>query len=183
MKYFLSFIFKFFTYLPILILCNSCILDRENIQNSQIYLFEIEYVNHAWGYVHNGSYIDNKGNVFSYKYGFQDDPWQPKSYDYFSARELIEKYNHQRTSCDELDQSIIKERQKLISLAIEGSYSDTTNVGADMGSLSYICYIYDSDNDLYYPIILEIKGDWEYKNESEAAGTLVEWLKTICNQD
>ena len=98
MKYFLSFIFKFLVYLPIIILCNSCILDSEKVQNSQIYLFEIEYVNHAWGYVHNGLYIDNKGNVFSYKYDFQDDPWKPKSYDYYSVRELIEKYNHQRTN-------------------------------------------------------------------------------------
>ena len=29
-------------------------------------MFQLEYVNYAWGYQHNGFIIDNEGNVLTY---------------------------------------------------------------------------------------------------------------------
>ncbi len=168
--------------MSIFLLSNSCIFDSED-SSTQTYLFEVEYINFAWGYQHGGFYIDKTGNVFRYKYGLNDDPWKPASYDHFSGDELAEKYRHSKTLCDKIDHNTLQKQRRLIFSAAEGSYSDSTNVGNDGGGLSYIGYIYESESDSYRPIILELKGDWEYKNESEAAKSMVTWLKTVCQND
>ena len=37
------------------------------INEKQAILFQVEYINYAWGYQHNGFIIDNEGNVLTYK--------------------------------------------------------------------------------------------------------------------
>ena len=170
---------KSFLFLSIFLAGNSCIVVSGSSISNRLYLFEIEYVNYAQGYQHSGIYIDHAGNIFSYEYTSDDEKWKPKSSERFTKNELEEKYSHSRNFIAKIDKDTLQEKIELIPLAAKGSYSDTTNVGADMGKLSYIAYLYNAENGAYIPVILEEQGDWEYKNESEAARILSDWLKTI----
>ncbi|MGD8306088.1 MAG: hypothetical protein PVF17_05495 [Ignavibacteria bacterium] len=161
-------------------LSNCSLIDNGDGSNAQTYYFEVEYVNHAWGYQHNGFYIDKTGDVFAYNYNEQDDPWNPETRDHFTVEELVDKYSHSNSLCDKIDFITLKEKQLYIPIALAGNISDTTSDGADMGTLSYICYRYNSNSNLYTPIILQVSGDIAFKNESEAAENLVLWLGTLC---
>lgn len=180
MNYIPKFLVTTFVCLSFFALSNCSLIENGDEGNAQTYYFEVEYVNHAWGYLHNGFYIDKTGDVFTYNYNEQDDPWDPETHDHFSAEELIDKYSHSNSLCDKIDFITLKEKQLHIPIALAGNISDTTSDGADMGTLSYICYLYNSNTNLYTPIILEVRGDFAFKNESEAAKNLVQWLGTLC---
>lgn len=183
MNYNLTLLYKAFVCLSFFSLISCSLNDSEDKTDTQDYFFEVEHVNHAWGYQHNGFYINKTGDVYCYNYTEQDEPWNPESRDHFSAEELKDKYSHSNSLCDKIDWITLKQKRRMISLALEGNYSDTTSEGADMGTLAYICYRYNSDSNLYTPIILEVNGDYAFKNESEAAENLVSWLGTLCQFD
>lgn len=180
MNFISTLLFKTSILLCVFTFNNCSLIDSGDETNAQNYFFEIEYVNHAWGYLHNGFYIDKSGGVFTYNYNEQDNPWNPETRDHFSEDELIDKYSHSKSLCDKIDFITLKEKQLQIAFALQGDYSDTTSDGADMGTLSYICYLYNSDSNLYTPVILEVRGDYAFKNESEAAKNLVQWMGTLC---
>ncbi|NOX87789.1 MAG: hypothetical protein GXO77_02105 [Calditrichaeota bacterium] len=182
------------TLLPIILvsyfLLSGCVTDHGKIERSlnRKYYFEIEYVNYAWGYQQRGIYIDDSGNVYSYKFDSGDKPQTPKSPPYYSGEELSEKYEHNKTFCRQLSKKLFEEKTKLIPLTMKAAYSDTTFPMADAGILAYKCYYFDKSNDRYLEIILKVKGDMSYKNLSPEAELLVEWLENFdlwdnnCNQ-
>ena len=168
-----------FLFLSIFLAGSSCIVDSESSLSTRLYLFEVEYINYAWNYQHSGIYIDNIGNIFSYKYDSNDEDWKPKSYKQVTRNELEEKYSHSKNFIAKTDKDTLQEKIKLIPLAAKESYPAKNNPGSDMGTLSYIAYLYKAEDDAYIPVILEKQGDWEYKNESQAAKILADWLKAI----
>ncbi len=155
------------------------ILSAEDLTGSRVYLFKVEYVNYAWGYQHNGCYIDNKGNVFRYRYSLKANFENSKSHRGRIDR-LDERFNYSETLCGKIEKRVLDEKRKLAILAQKGSYSTPSSGGADRGKLSYMSYIYDPDKGVYKRIILRVEGDWEYKNELKEAEELVAWLKSSC---
>lgn len=179
MKYSSKLLLKVFIFISFFAISNCSLNQSEDSADTQTYLFEVEHINQAWGYEHNGFYIDKTGDVFCYNYTDQDEPWNPAARDHFSAAELKNKYSHSKSLCDKVDFITLKEKRLMIPLAMEGNYSDTTSEGADMGTIAFICYKYNSNDNLYTPIILEVYGDYAFKNESAAANNLVKWLGSV----
>jgi hypothetical protein len=64
----------------------------------------------------------------------------------------------------------------LIAEAAHATPTEGKNVGADMGANSLYCYSYDSAKKAYAEVLLDLKGDWEKTNPSDAAKTLTAWL-------
>lgn len=144
----------------------------------QKFLFESSYTNHAWGYQHDGIYIDNQGNVYRYAYQKGDKPWLPQS-NSFTEQELEEKYSHGRKLVKTIDSKELLEKYRLIGQASKERYSKRLGGGADQGAIVSSCYVYDEATGSYKAIELGVEGDWTYENLSPVARELAEWLESL----
>lgn len=142
-------------------------------------IFEVEYVNHAWGYVHYGYYIAKDGGVHSYDIAKSGESWSDTSQGYYTERELVAKFNHLDTLRMMVARDTILWSNELARLAQYGTYSDTIQQGADMGGLSFILYLYRQDIKKYRQIVLLLNGDRTFRNESQSAIQLVAWMNRV----
>ena len=150
---------------------------EHQIDINQIFLFEVEYINFAWGYQHYGFNIDIKGNVHRYEIDSTLD--FPLDTNEFSKIQLYEKFIQNAKYMYKIDKEIISDTKKLIFNAMGGGYSDTVEVGNDMGSTSYNCYYFDDKNEKYIRTILSVEGDRQYHNTTIEAKEIVDWLRTV----
>jgi hypothetical protein len=72
--------------------CSNSATDLGDIPDAQDYLFEVEYVNYAWGFAWQGFHVDRNGDVWSYRLS---SPWAHAGEAPFSRSELREKYDVQ----------------------------------------------------------------------------------------
>ncbi|UCH63285.1 MAG: hypothetical protein JSU77_02190 [Fidelibacterota bacterium] len=151
--------------------------EPEEEEIEQEVLFEFQYINHAWGYQHSGSYIDGEGKVTSYQYTASDTHWAPADLNHPTEEELQDKYSHSPQEVKVIDPDTLIAKYGLIEEAAAGTYSDSLSLGADMGAYAYICYVYQPDTDRYDAVVLRLWGDWCYENLSPAAGKLAQWLE------
>jgi hypothetical protein len=161
--------------------CNQLPFDfwsnrESNIQIEQTFVFQVEHVNRAWGYMLKGFYIDNKGRWYTFNHSHE--PWQPADEKRVEEKELIEKFQN-KTLQGYIDMSELKKMYKLVEPASKGSLSQPEHLCADFGIISYKAYIYDEDSTTYTPVILYRAGDVGQKNLSFAGRTLFEWLRKI----
>jgi len=163
--------------LLIFFLISGCgLFESEDKSITQEFLFEIQYVNFAWGFSHSGTYIDNKGNVYNFKFDSSKQFISHKK-EWYTESELKGKYSINKKFVKRIDIDTIERKKELIKSAIQGSYSDTLDTGADMGKLTYSCYMIE--NNMYRKIILKAEGDMTYQIKTPGADSLIIWLKTI----
>lgn len=144
--------------------------DREPVA-AQAVIFDVGYMNWAWGYQAEAYYVDNRGNVWRMKSpskwsdeyrnaveGKQD----PILYD---ADSLEQSYVENRDSlvC-RIDTTDLRDMVDLIEALGRGNYSPRTNTGCDMGGQRCGCLRYDASADKYEKIILSESGDWSFYN-------------------
>ncbi|GAF89870.1 unnamed protein product, partial [marine sediment metagenome] len=127
-----------------------------DIINQKI-LFEVEYINGAWGWVHNGRYIDNSGRL--YNYYLYEDRWKPQRNGIYTESELFEKFNHSKEFVKQIDYNELTQMANLIPAASKGKLSDPVGVMADAGLLTYKGYLYDESENEYIEVILRVSGD------------------------
>ncbi len=141
-------------------------------------LYNISYVNFAWGYSHNGIYIDNEGNVFEYKFTDGDAGWINTRDETYTEEEILANFTRPsiRSRIDKIDRATLLEKYKLIKPASEGEIVRTSG-GADMGSFSYTAYLFNSQTKQYKAVILDSFGDWKVENRSPSAKALHQWLR------
>jgi hypothetical protein len=142
------------------------------------FVFEIEYINYAWGYAHNGIYIDSTGTLHRYSYEGSSDIWHADSTGFYTREQLLSKYKHQDTVIMTINQDTVMKYFAMIDAAALGSYSDTSVVGADMGEFSYIAYKYNPVTKKYQQIVLREDGDWSFYNQSPSAMKIAAWLNS-----
>ena len=148
-----------------------------DIQIAQKILFEISYVNFAWGYVCRGLYVDNEGYVYTYDHS--DERWIPGNEDFFTEKQLFDKYSHNPTLVDSVSMDTLGAMFELILPASNGALSVRVNACADIGGQSYTAFVADDKSSKYYPVLLYQAGDWARKNLSDEARQLFEWLQTL----
>lgn len=159
----------------ILVLFTGCEREYyEGPENQPVY-FEYHYINFAWGSTDNGWMIDNEGNVRGYDHP-ENYRW-PDSEGYLSSEDLQYNLDQTDTLLHNIRYKELERYTRLISGAAEGSLSDRTQRGADMGSSFLSCYFYDHDTGSYKHVLLSLTGDHEQFNQSGEAEELVEWLK------
>jgi hypothetical protein len=145
----------------------------------QAILFEVEYVNHAWGYKCSGWYIDGAGQRYSYNYEHGDDPWQPKNDEAITEQELLEKYSHGEEFLGNVDSIEFATAKGLILASAVGSMSDTSSRCADFGIVRYLAYVRDDSTLIYRPVLLYQHGDMALRNRSAQARTLFAWMQRV----
>jgi hypothetical protein len=119
-------------------------------------LFQSEYTNYAWGYVHSGWYINDDGKVYS----FLNKGNSPEDGDEIEFVGTI-------------DPATLEEKRGLISAASQGPYSERTNTAFDAGTHVYSAFLGETE------ILLKESGDWSQENLSPAASDLVSWLQEV----
>lgn len=154
---------------------NEPTIETNNI--GQEVFFEVNYINYSWGEQASGFLIDKSGKVNSYK-------GKAKWYSDESKGQLTESQMKDNLALasivsTQIQQADLNKYTALISKISTEKYSKKTAVGADMGSYTYIAYIYNSNEKVYKAIKLAEEGDWRMYNEDANAKLITEWLKSI----
>ena len=136
------------------------------------FLFERTYVNYAWGYRLQGSYIDNRGNIYSYEYPHDASPWTPADYDSLTEADLRAKYDSSATPTGHIDLDVLRWMYSLIPGAAQGTITDPVQRCADFGKVDYLAYVYSPETQTYKTVLLYRAGDFAMMNTSEDAHRL-----------
>ena len=162
--------------------CGSTVVNTPANHNSQptpkIYC-ERSYTNFAWGYQHNGIYVDAEGNLYNYSYQRSDKPWSPKQSEVPTAQELEDKYSHGKKLIRKIEPQELQAKFNLLAAARQGQLSKRKQSGADMGSNVCRCYVFDEANSRYKEVELRVQGDWSYENLAPSAKELADWLEAL----
>lgn len=152
------------------------------LPDDQAILFEVAYVNFAWGYRCEGWYIDGEGRRYSYSYARDDDPWRPQNPEAITEQELLDKYSHGARFLGTVDPAAVATARSLIPASSVGRMSDRVSVCRDFGGAGYLAYVRDDSSLTYHPVLLYQQGDWAYRNLSAEARTLFDWLREVSGQ-
>jgi hypothetical protein len=148
--------------------------------DNQHILFQVEYINYAWGYQHSGILIDNEGKVWTYNnpenWNFADDQMN-------IAENLLEQ---NLSACKATGIVISKEDLDKFSAFIPNIASSKVtalkNIAADAGSTSYICYRHSQSTSSYKGAIIKMEGDFSCENLNFFSKKTVIWLKDVRSQ-
>lgn len=139
--------------------------------------FQFEYLNHAWGYQHNGWLIDSSGKVRCYsnpeKWNFAD------SLSQISGMELRANLLSSDSVCYLLDEEVLETKIKLIEAASHGKVSEPVHMMYDAGVWIYRAFLYNQKDDVYKQVLLKQAGDFKIINDSPEAQALNEWLESV----
>lgn len=173
----LNFIGKYFLMVFVLVVM-GCEKEAPNakIDAAQEIFFEVNYINFAWGKQVGGFLIDNTGAVKKItdpKHLAEDHKGQ------LTENQVKEKLAIAVEKKKEISPSELGKYTSLINSISTDKYSKRNQVGADMGSYTYIAYIYNKDEKVYKAIILAEEGDWSMENLDNNAKIITKWLKEI----
>ena len=140
------------------------------------FYLETEYVNHAWGHVHRGVFIDTAGVVISYDLAKSGVGWQATANELYTEAELWAKIHHNDTVWGSIPADTLSRLRRLAYASVSGSMSDTLGAGADMGIVSYVCFTLEGTQSLFRRTELRVQGDVEYHNTSTSAVELANWM-------
>ncbi len=154
----------------------SCRKDY-NISEAQQILFQMDYVNYAWGYQHYGFMIDNQGRVLTYdnpeRWNFPDDNF------ILTERQVAENISLCRVSQERITAKELLKYSSYIDNIAASKVSSMRNVGADAGVMQYICYRFSEDSFIYKGFMLKTEGDFTAENLNFYSKRVVSWMKEI----
>lgn len=149
------------------------------ISEKQAILFQVEYVNYAWGYQHNGFIIDNEGNVLTYK-NPQNWNWPDKDFN-LSESQVHDNIGMCINSGKKISVEELRKYTNYIKNISSSKITALKNVAADAGSLEYICYKFSENSGTYKGYLIKMEGDFTCENLNFYSKKVAEWMKGIIN--
>jgi uncharacterized protein YceK len=165
-------------YIALLFLTAGCTTEADlKSGDPGTLIFQSEYTNHAWGYVHNGWMTDSSGSV---KRFLKKAPWIfPDSLGYISEKDMLQNMN----VCDSVIAVIdAKEFAGYAEKAItckDGPMTKARMTMADAGENILAFYLYEPGTKRYKRVILSMVGDWSQENLAPNTEAVIEWMKGI----
>lgn len=148
-------------------------------------LFDVSYVNYAWGAAINGYYVTREGDVYGYDYVAEYGPDAPPPYlDWSTAMteaQVTQKYGTQSKLVGHIEAGELALRFGLVAEAQQGALLPQS-MCADFGQITYAAYRYDDTTARYTPVLLGTDGDMALKNTAPDAETLIEFLRTAAGE-
>jgi hypothetical protein len=139
-------------------------------------LFCKEYLNYAWGYVHNGWLVDSGGNIRSYSLKFSD------SLEAFSGNpsraNLDKMLSFSKPTGKKIPADSLKTMVALVQTASHGTMSYAP-LCADAGIVMYSGIFFDSVHSRYQKVVCVQGGDQIGCNSSSAAKVIARWLISL----
>jgi hypothetical protein len=149
------------------------------ISDKQAILFQFEYINYAWGYQHNGFYIDNEGNVLTYN---NPENWNfPDNNSRLSEAQILENLGKCTRTSIKISQDELQKYSNYIRNIASSKVTALRNIGADAGSLEFLCYQFFEDSETYKSYIIKRDGDFTCENLNFYSKKVVTWMKDINN--
>jgi hypothetical protein len=167
---------QLFTLLFLTLIISGC-KKNISINEKQSILFQVDYVNYAWGYQHNGIIIDNEGNVLSYK--------NPQSWNFtdnelnITEAQVRENMAICLNSVKKISSDELNKYAGYIKNISSSKVTAPKNVAADAGSLVYTCYQYSEKSGTYKGSIIKTEGDFTSENLNFYSKKVTAWLKSI----
>jgi hypothetical protein len=156
----------------------ACTTPEEHIPTQKI-LFQFSYTNWAWGYVNQGFFIDNSGEVRGYHVN-ESVLWNWANNSGYITEEALEaNFNSATSVLTRISSQELYCRYLMIGSASKGTLSEGKNTACDAGAAVYLCYQWDASQDKYKQILLSMEGDWTQYNQNPTAISLTSWLKHI----
>jgi hypothetical protein len=152
---------------------------KKNYVNSdkQAILFQLEYVNYAWGYQHNGFIIDKEGNVLTYS---NPEDWNFHDNDYIlSEKNVSDNLSKCVPSGKKISAEELQKYSQYIKNIASSKVTAIKNVGADAGSLEYICYQFSESTGVYKGSLIKMEGDFTCENLNFYSKKVVAWMREI----
>jgi len=144
-------------------------------------IFEVQYINYAWGYQHSGLIIDAGGNVREFNLPAA---WNFPDSEGFISEAAMEENLAQlgEKSCTVDNRDLLLYSDKLAN-AQKGKLTTPQHQMCDFGSLSYAGYIYEPGNHRYRYVLIRQTGDFYVENKSRDASDIYEWLTSPCENN
>jgi hypothetical protein len=143
----------------------------------QLVLFQVEYVNYAWGYSHSGIVIDSAGNVGYFRL---PESWHtPDSLGYISESDMNDNFRPLKDVPVTVEKEALIKYYAMLPEASQGELSKTVNRMADDGATVYSGFLYLPSIKKYKQVLIRQWGDWEIENYSPDAEEIFKWLKVI----
>jgi hypothetical protein len=140
-------------------------------------LFQYDYINYAWGYQHNGFFIDNEGNILTYKnptdWNYPDDNLS------LTESQLHENIGNCVSTGKKIDRIELEKYAGYIKNISLSKVTAQKNVAADAGSIQYICYQFSGSPGSYKGYLIKMEGDFTCENLNFYSKRVSAWLKSI----
>jgi len=165
--------------LILLLLLSSCISKEEDygIDEGDVY-FQVEYLNHAWGYQHHGFIIDQQGNLFGYE---KPEGWVFPEEGVISPRDFRSNLNKAEKETNTIPATEVKQMEPKALLAKNGELTEPESQMVDAGTTVFAVFIFDKKINKLKKYDLLWEGDLFRENNSQAAKDIAAWLKEIRN--
>ncbi len=159
-----------------LLLSNGC--KKGYIQNGkQHILFQYDYINYAWGYIHEGFYVDDEGKVLFYS---NPENWNFHSQDYsISEKQIDDNLSKCTLSDTKIDKEDLAKFSSYIDNIASSKITAKKSVGADAGTSVCICYTYNSQGGIYNGTLIKMEGDYTCENLNFYSKKVTIWLSEI----
>ena len=147
------------------------------IDEKQAILFQVDYVNYAWGYKHNGFLVDNQGNILTYK---NPQIWNFPDKDFnLSESQVRDNIGNCLNNGKKIPNEELKKYANHIKNISSSKVTALKNVSADAGSIEYICYQFSEKTGIYKGTLIKMEGDFTCENLNFFTKKVTTWLKNI----
>jgi hypothetical protein len=147
------------------------------ISDKQVILFQLEYINYAWGYQHNGFIIDNEGNVLTYS---NPEDWNFPDNDFsLSESQVAGNIGNCIQSGKKIPKEELQKYTNYIKNIASSKVTAIKNVAADAGSLEFICYQFSESTGMYKGYLIKMEGDFTCENLNFYSKKVAAWMKDI----
>ena len=147
------------------------------IDEKQAILFQVDYVNYAWGYKHNGFLVDNQGNILTYK---NPQVWNLPDKDFnLSESQVRDNIGNCLNTGKKIPNEELKKYANHIKNISSSKVTALKNVSADAGSIEYICYQFSEKTGIYKGTLIKMEGDFTCENLNFFTKKVTTWLKNI----
>lgn len=147
------------------------------ISEKQQILFQVDYINYAWGYQHNGFIIDINGNVLSYSnpesWNFHDDEMN------LTEDQVTENISRCSPTGITIPKADLDKYSGYIRNIASSKVTAPRNVAADAGTTQYICYQFDEYSSGYKGSLIKTEGDFSSENLNFYSKKVALWLKDL----
>jgi len=147
------------------------------IDEKQAILFQVDFVNYAWEYKHNGFLVDNQGNILTYK---NPQVWNFPDKDFnLSENQVRDNIGNCLNTGKKIPNEELKKYANHIKNISSSKVTALKNVSADAGSIEYICYQFSEKTGIYKGTLIKMEGDFTCENLNFFTKKVTTWLKNI----
>jgi hypothetical protein len=162
----------------VVILCCSdkCPTESDAELGPPSLVFGRTFINWAWGYRHDGWYIDSTGAINSFEYTIDDSMWRIEEDTLITLDELAKMESLSTPTDRVIPQDSLARMITLIGPVAHTPAPQPTRRCYDFGIIRYVAYVWDDDRSGYRILTLYQAGDYACKHELRQAVLLYKWL-------